>query len=75
MTRALFVLALLLSAIGGSCFDPHEPACAFSCASDGKCPASYVCASDNLCHRADSQGVCTLTSPGSPDAAADGAAD
>ena len=30
-----------------SCFSPREPACAFSCATDGTSPA-YACGSDNL---------------------------
>jgi hypothetical protein len=65
MTRAkgLVPLALLLgtlAAAAAACFSPREPACAFSCATDGACPASYVCGSDGLCHRADGVGVCLL---------------
>ena len=77
MRRGALALAAAVALAGAvsACFSPREPACIFSCATDGTCPPDYVCASDNLCHRADSQGVCTLTSPGSPDAAADGAAD
>jgi hypothetical protein len=59
--RKVLVALLLATVAVASCFDPHEPACAFSCASDGKCPTNYVCASDNLCHRADGKGVCTLS--------------
>jgi hypothetical protein len=53
---AIVALAMVTSA----CFSPKEPACAFSCAADGECPPSYTCGSDNLCHRADGQGVCTF---------------
>jgi hypothetical protein len=57
--RVALVLALAVLAV--ACFSPKEPACAFSCVTDGLCPASYVCASDGLCHRADGVGVCLLT--------------
>jgi len=63
MTRAqgLVPLALLLAALAAAaCFSPREPACAFSCATDGACPTSYVCGSDGLCHRMDGAGVCLL---------------
>jgi hypothetical protein len=67
MTRAndLVPLALLLGALAAAaaCFSPREPACAFSCATDGACPASYVCRSDGLCHRMDGAGVCLLDPP------------
>jgi hypothetical protein len=67
-----FLVAVLALTPGIACFDPHEPACAFSCANDGKCPTDYVCASDNLCHRADGKGFCAQ----SPiDASADTAED
>jgi hypothetical protein len=58
--RAQLWLALVLFALGGACFSPKEPACAFSCATDGLCPTSYACGSDGLCHRADGKGVCLL---------------
>jgi len=57
LALAVFVAALATAA---ACFSPKEPACAFSCATDGTCPASYVCGSDNLCHRADDAGTCLL---------------
>jgi hypothetical protein len=68
--RARFWLVLLLatSIWGGACFSPKEPACAFSCATDGLCPTSYTCGSDGLCHRDDGKGVCLL----GPDDAGDG---
>ena len=69
--RLWLVLALLLSALGGACFSPKEPACAFSCATDGLCPTSYACGSDGLCHRDDGKGVCLL-GPDDAGAPADG---
>jgi hypothetical protein len=61
MSRAGRVaLLVLLAAAATACFSPREPACAFSCATDGKCPTSYVCGSDGLCHRADDAGACLL---------------
>jgi hypothetical protein len=55
-------LGLLLGAlaVAAACFSPREPACAFSCATDGRCPTSYACGSDGLCHREDDAGVCLL---------------
>jgi hypothetical protein len=49
------LLALLWVGVGiSSCFAPRQPACAFSCAGDGKCPAGYSCsADDGWCHRDD----------------------
>jgi hypothetical protein len=64
---AAMALALALAA-GLSCFSPLQPACAFSCAVDHLCPASYTCADDGFCHRSDGQGICLL---GSVDAAPD----
>jgi hypothetical protein len=58
--RGALALVLVLSALAAACFSPKEPACAFSCVTDGLCPASYVCASDGLCHRADGVGICLL---------------
>jgi hypothetical protein len=43
-----------------ACFSPDEPACAFSCVTDGICPTAYACGSDGLCHRDDGVGVCGL---------------
>jgi hypothetical protein len=69
--RLWLVFALLLSSLGGACFSPKEPACAFSCAVDGLCPTSYTCGSDGLCHRDDGKGVCLL-GPDDAGAPADG---
>lgn len=67
-------LAVALSALlSSACFSPRQPACAFSCVSDGRCPAGYSCQSDGLCHRDDGVGVCDL--PSQADAGQDGAAD
>jgi hypothetical protein len=57
---ARVALVLALAALAAACFSPKQPACAFSCVTDGVCPASYVCGSDGLCHRADGVGVCLL---------------
>jgi hypothetical protein len=62
MRRAATVAIVMLVMLS-ACFSPKEPACAFSCAADGKCPPSYTCGSDNLCHRDDGQGFCTLEPP------------
>jgi hypothetical protein len=74
-------LGALLGALAttSACFSPQEPACAFSCATDGICPASYACGSDGLCHRDDGVGVCGLDpvvhgDAGAADGPADGAA-
>jgi len=48
-------LALLLFGLAG-CFSPKQPACAFSCADDGICPAGYSCQTDGVCHRDDDPG-------------------
>ena len=59
--RPAFVLVVfLVLGLAAACFSPKEPACAFSCVTDGLCPASYVCGSDGLCHRADGVGMCLL---------------
>jgi hypothetical protein len=74
MRRLVLTLtfALALGAAVSSCFAPLQPACAFSCATTGSCPADYVCASDGLCHRADGRGLCLLDPvDGGPDGAAD----
>jgi hypothetical protein len=68
----LRLLALLLLAVAGltACFNPAQPGCAFSCATDGLCPSGYSCGSDLVCHRDDGQGSCAI----SVDAAAGDAA-
>jgi len=66
----LVILLGLLAAAGlPACFNPQQPGCAFSCASDGLCPSGYSCRGDRLCHRNDGQGTCT-TGPVSDDGAA-----
>lgn len=60
LTLASFVLlAAALAAVMGACFSPHQPACSFACGPDEACPESYVCMSDGLCHRVDSQEPCS----------------
>jgi hypothetical protein len=62
--RRLLAMGLLLAALGAgaaSCFSPMKPACTFACGPGGACPDEYLCASDNLCHRADGQGQCDLS--------------
>jgi hypothetical protein len=76
MRRLVLTFALALGVAVSSCFSPLQPACAFSCATTGSCPAAYVCASDGLCHRADGQGLCLLAPvDGGVDGGPDGAAD
>ncbi|HEY6475702.1 MAG TPA: hypothetical protein VI456_03920 [Polyangia bacterium] len=54
-------LALLLALVPlASCFNPAQPGCGFSCASDGLCPSGYTCGGDLLCHRSDGQGSCPI---------------
>ena len=68
----------LAAAVMTSCFNPIEPACAFSCVEDGLCPTAYHCADDGLCHRDDGQGAdCTLPPQGDagPEAGSDGGDD
>jgi hypothetical protein len=73
---ALAALALCAAAAalaGWGCFSPNQPGCAFSCVTDGRCPAAYHCADDGLCHRDDGQGTCDLLPV--TDAGADGGDD
>lgn len=64
-------LALLLLAVARltACFNPAQPACAFSCAGDGLCPSGYSCGPDLICHRDDGQGTCSILSDAATDAA------
>jgi hypothetical protein len=71
--RLLVLLAAAAVAALPGCFSPRQPACAFSCATDGLCPGDYHCADDGLCHRDDGQGMCTLAPQ--LDAAQDAGAD
>ena len=65
----------LFVTFAASCFSPREPACAFSCVADRRCPTDYHCGDDGLCHRDDGQGVCTLPPQGDAgDASPDGSA-
>jgi hypothetical protein len=74
VTRALLLAALAATASG--CFSVKQPACAFSCATDGLCPAGYSCAADGVCHRDDGQGTCDIPPQiDAGDAAADTADD
>jgi hypothetical protein len=68
----IFLLGLLAAAGLPACFNPAQPGCAFSCASDGLCPSGYSCGGDLLCHRTDGQGSCAA-GPISTDGGADGA--
>jgi len=74
--RLLVVLAAAAVALP-ACFSPRQPACAFSCVTDGLCPADYHCADDGVCHRDDGQGICTLLPQidAAQDAGADAALD
>ncbi len=59
------LIAGLLSASLGACFSLKEPPCAFSCLEPPhRCPESYSCLSDGLCHRQGATGACFLTPPG-----------
>jgi hypothetical protein len=64
--RRLRLLALAVVLCGAAwalpaCFNPQQPGCAFSCATDGICPAGYSCGTDQLCHRTDGQGTCSVS--------------
>jgi hypothetical protein len=70
--RAWAAAILLASLVG--CFSPKQPACAFSCVvAPNRCPESYACGADGLCHRAGADSACTLTPPPPVDASADAA--
>jgi hypothetical protein len=60
--RLLVALALLFGAglFAGACFNPNQPACAFSCAEAGVCPDGYSCGADKICHKVGATGVCPL---------------
>jgi hypothetical protein len=57
LRRAVLLAALVAT---GSCYEPRQPVCAFSCAADGLCPSGFTCGSDGVCHRDDSDGVCDI---------------
>ena len=71
--RLLVALALLFGAglFAGACFNPNQPACAFSCADAGLCPDGYTCGADKICHKVGATGACPLgdTGPSVSDAA------
>lgn len=61
-------LALALLALGAAgfagCFSLKEPPCAFTCVEAAhRCPESYTCGDDGLCHREGATATCGLTSP------------
>ena len=72
LRRAALPLLALLSLWAG-CFSAPQPACAFSCAEDGVCPAGYTCAGDGVCHRDNGPASCTIGSQ--VDAAQDAVSD
>jgi hypothetical protein len=74
MAMAVLRVAILFSVFAAAgCFSPKQPACAFSCADDGICPAGYSCQADGVCHRDDGQGPCgILPQVDAGDDAADG---
>lgn len=63
----LVVLALapaLLASGAAGCFSPAEPPCAFSCLDPSRrCPESYTCGTDGICHREGATTQCVLTPP------------
>jgi len=66
--RLMVALAVTFAAglVGGACFNPNQPACAFSCADAGLCPDGYTCGADKICHKVGATGVCPLEDAGSP---------
>ena len=61
LLRRLLLPTLLAALVAtASCYSPHQPVCAFSCADDGLCPTGFTCGSDGICHRDDSEGVCEI---------------
>jgi hypothetical protein len=61
MNRVVFLAAVLLAATLPACFNPEQPACAFSCVTaPHACPPNYACQSDGLCHNDKSPGICML---------------
>ncbi len=71
--RVGLLVGLLLAAAAfalPACFNPQQPGCAFSCAGDGLCPSGYSCGTDQLCHRDDGQGSCSIPTDAGPSDAA-----
>lgn len=63
IVRTVLICSVVFTAAVG-CFDLKQPPCAFSCVdAPHRCPESYVCESDGLCHRPGATGVCLLTPP------------
>ncbi len=67
-TARLLVATLALAgttAVLISCFEPRQPACAFSCASPTRlCPEGYTCdLASGLCRNPQGSGICDLTPP------------
>ena len=75
--RTVVRLALLVLLVGPltACFNPAQPGCAFSCASDGRCPSGYSCGNDLICHRDDGQGTCSIQTDAATDAKTDAKSD
>jgi hypothetical protein len=69
--RLLLGLAMVfgIGLTAGACFNPNQPACAFSCADAGACPDGYTCGADKFCHRNGATGLCPLDDAGAADAA------
>jgi len=72
-------LASCGAVVGGTlpvtgCFSPEQPACAFSCAEPpNRCPESYTCGDDLLCHRTGAETACPLSPPHDGSSPADAA--
>jgi len=58
--RARLAALVLGSLLTGSCFNPNQPVCAFSCAEAGVCPDGYTCGADKFCHKDGATGTCPL---------------
>jgi hypothetical protein len=64
---------LILMAVGSvafasaaplACFSLKQPPCAFTCVEPPhRCPASYTCGSDGLCHLEGATGICPFSPP------------
>jgi len=65
--RLLIAVALTFGTglFAGACFNPNQPACAFSCADAGLCPDGYTCGADKICHKIGATGACPLGEAGS----------
>jgi len=59
-TRSCVAALWLAAAVLAGCFSARQPACAFSCAADGVCPAGYSCGADGVCHHDDDPAACDI---------------